>query len=594
MSAVTLVRPALWCDSLRVTTESTGVDRNLTSYGDPGFSRYLRRVFLSAAGYDREDLDRPVIGIADLSSDFNPCHRAMPELVDAVKRGVLEAGGLPFSFPTMSLGEALLSPTSMLFRNLLAMETEELVRAQPMDAVVLLGGCDKTVPAQLMAAASLDVPVLLEVVGPMSTGSWRGEELGACTDCRRFWAKFRSGDISAAEIGEVEAKLATTAGTCMVMGTASTMAAMAETLGLLLPGGATALAPSGDRLRHATTTGRRAVALANDPIVPRDVLTRPAFENALHVLAALGGSTNAIVHLLAVARRAGVDLALEDFDRIASKTPLLVDLKPSGRHYMADFHHAGGVPVLLARLADRLDLDHIGVSGHRLGDDLPSATPEEWQGVIRTVDAPLGPTGSLAVLRGSLAPDGAVIKVSAASAELLSHEGPALVFDSPDEAARALDDPSLAVTPEHVLVLRNSGPVGAGMPEAGSLPIPRRLAEAGVTDMVRVSDARMSGTSYGTVVLHCAPESAVGGPLALVHNGDRIRLDVASRRIDLLVDEVELERRRAELPERGVVARGWRRLYAETVLQADVGADLGFMSPADKPGHALVGTAGAS
>jgi dihydroxy-acid dehydratase len=555
-----------------------GFERNLTSYGDAGFSRYLRRVFLSASGYDRDDLSRPVIGIADLTSDYNPCHRAMPELVASVRRGVLESGGLPFSFPTMSLGETFLSPTSMLFRNLLAMETEELVRAQPMDAVVLLGGCDKTVPAQLMAAASLDLPVILEVVGPMATGSWRGERLGACTDCRRFWAQHRAGDLDAEEIDQVERSLATTAGTCMVMGTASTMASVTEAMGMMLPGGATALGPSGERLRHATATGRRAVELAREPLLPGNILTKAAFHNALHVLAALGGSTNAVVHLLAIARRARVPLSLDDFDRIARETPLLVDLKPSGDGYMEDFHRAGGVPVLLSRLADRLELDHVGVDGRPVRERVRSSGDQApWQRVIRTVEDPLGEPGSLAVLRGSLAPDGAVIKVSAATPRLLRHVGPALVFDSPEDAAVRLDDLDLDITADHVLVLRNAGPVGAGMPEAGSLPIPRRLAAAGVTDMVRVSDARMSGTSYGTVVLHCAPESAVGGPLSLVHDGDLIELDVPARRIDLLVDQRELDRRRSRVRLPAPPARGWRRLYAETVLQADQGADLSFL-----------------
>jgi dihydroxy-acid dehydratase len=561
-----------------------GITQNITSYGDAGFSRYLRGAFLSAAGYDEQDLARPVVGIANLASDYNPCHRAMPSLVDNVKRGVLEAGGLPFVFPTASLGESFLSPTSMLYRNLLALETEELVRAQPMDAVVLLGGCDKTVPAQLMAAAVCDVPVILDVVGSMTTGSWHGERLGACTDCRRFWARYRAGELDGDEIREVEGSLATTAGTCMVMGTASTMASLTEALGMMLPGGASPPAPSGQRLRHATATGRRAVQLARSPILPRQIMTRPAFENALHVLAALGGSTNAIVHLLAVARRAGVALTLDDVDRVARQTPLLVDLKPSGAGYMEDFHYAGGVPVLLRALEDRLDLECVGVTGEPLRTLLArSSYPADWQKVIHPVDRPLGGTGALAVLRGSLAPDGAVIKAAAATPELLQHIGPALVFDSPEDAARRLDDPDLDVTPDHVLVLRNAGPVAAGMPEAGSLPIPRRLAAAGVTDMVRVSDARMSGTSYGTVVLHCCPESAVGGPLGLVRDGDLILLDVPARRLDLLVDEEELSARREQFRRPPLPRRGWRRLYAQTVLQANLGADLAFLSGVDTP-----------
>ncbi len=558
--------------------ESSGAMRGLTSYGDPGFSRFLRGAFLSAAGFDREDLSRPLIGIANLASDYNPCHRSIPEIIDHVKRGVLEAGGLPMVFPTMSLGESFLTPTSMLFRNLLAMETEELIRAQPMDAVVLVGGCDKTVPAQLMAAALSDVPTMIEVTGPMITNSWRGERLGACTDCRRMWARFRSGELDDAEIAGVEESLATTSGTCAVMGTASTMACMAEALGMMLPGGATPPSPTGERLRHATRTGRRIVELAREPLLARDILTRSAFINALRVLAAIGGSTNAIIHLLAVARRAKVDLTLADFDRVSAQVPLLLNLKPSGSGYMEDFDQAGGLPTLMKELEGILDLDHVGVSGLRLGDQLSDIAPgQSWQSTIHSLANPFGDTGALAVLTGSLAPDGAVIKTSAATARLLQHTGPAVVFEDTDDAARRIDDPDLDVTPDSVLVLRNSGPVGAGMPEAGSLPIPRKLSAVGVTDMVRVSDARMSGTSYGTVVLHCAPESAVGGPLALVRDGDLIRLDVAGRSIDLLVDAAELERRADELPEREEPARGWLRLHHGHVLQANLGADLDFL-----------------
>lgn len=559
-------------------TPASGVARGLTSYGDAGFSRFLRGAFLSAAGLDADDLDRPIVGIADLTSDFNPCHREMPGIVDSIKRGVGEAGGLAMVFPTISLGETLLSPTSMLFRNLLAMETEEMVRAQPMDAVVLVGGCDKTVPAQLMAAASSTVPVLIEVTGPMLTNTFEGERVGACTDCRRLWGKYRAGDLDQRRIGEAEVALATTSGTCMVMGTASTMATMAETLGMMLPGGASAPSPTGDRLRHAVRTGRLAVDLARDPVLPAEVLTPDAFHNALRVLAAIGGSTNAIVHLLAISRRVGAGLTLQDFDDIARETPLLLDLKPSGHGYMEDFHRAGGVPVLLRALQPLLRLDHCGVTGRTLGeliDDAPEPAP--WQRTIRTLDDPLGPRGALAVLRGTLAPDGAVIKVSAASPALLSHTGPAVVFESAEDAALRMDDPALQITPDSVLVLRNAGPVGAGMPEAGSLPIPQQLAASGVTDMVRISDARMSGTSYGTVVLHCSPESAVGGPLGLVRDGDLIRLDVEARRIDLLVDDDELATRSGSRPRCTVPARGWQRLYAETVTQAHLGADLDFM-----------------
>ena len=554
----------------------TGIDRNLTHYADPGFSRYIRRAFLASAGYDKADLERPVVGIADTSSDYTTCHRAMPQLVEAVKRGVLEAGGLPLVFPTLSLGEILLSPTAMLYRNLMAMATEEMIAAQPMDAVVLLGGCDKTLPAQLMAAASASVPAIHLVAGPMLAGDWRGERLGACTDCRRYWAQHRAGALDAEEIAAVEQSLCPTAGTCMVMGTASTMACVTEALGLMLPGAATPPAVSGQRSRLGVATGRRAVALATEGRSARDILTPAAFANALKVLAALSGSTNAVVHLLAIARRAGVDLSLDDFHTAAQQVPLLVDCKPAGTGYMEDFDKAGGVPVLLKALEPMLDLDTAGVSGQTLGALLQNvAAPGAWQTAIRTLDAPLGPASSLVVLKGSLAPDGAVLKKATSSPHLHKHRGPAIVFEGPDDAAR-VDDPALGITPEHVLVLRGAGPVALGMPEAGSMPLPKHLAAQGVEDMVRISDGRMSGTAYGTVALHVAPEAAVGGPLALVRDGDLIELDVEAGRLDLLVPEETLARRRAEWSAPAAPTRGWRRLYAERVLQANLGADLDF------------------
>ena len=556
----------------------TGIYRHLTSYGDPEFSQYMRRAFLASAGFDGADLQRPVVGIADTSSDYNPCHRQMPELVAAVKRGVLQAGGLPLAFPTTSLHEILISPTSMLYRNLLAMETEEMIRAYPMDAVVLLGGCDKTGPAQLMAAASANIPAINLVTGPMRTGSWHGQRLGACTDCRRHWAAYRAGDLDGGQIAEIEPALCPTAGTCMVMGTASTVACLTEALGLMLSGGAAAPAGTGDRLRQAVASGRRAVELTKAPLRPRDILTAEAFANALTVLVALGGSTNAIIHVLALARRVGVPLTLEDLQRASERTPLLVDCKPAGCGYLEDFHQAGGVPVLLKALRPLLHLDARRVDGRTLAELLDvTPAPPEWQHTIRTLEKPLGPTGSLVVLRGSLAPEGAILKCAAASPKLQQHRGLAVVFESPEDAAQRLDDPSLGITPSHVLVLRNAGPVGAGMPEAGSLPIPRRLAQAGVRDMLRVSDARMSGTGYGTVVLHCSPEAAIGGPLALVRDGDVIELDVAQRRIEMLVDEAELGRRRAQFVPPPLPERGWRRLHAQHVLPAHLGADLDFL-----------------
>ncbi len=560
--------------------DAKGIFRNLTSYGDGEFSKYLRRAFLASMGLDKHDLDRPIVGIADTSSDYVTCHREMPQIVQAVKRGVLEAGGLPFAFPTGSLHEILISPTTMLFRNLMAMETEEMIRAQPMDAVVLVGGCDKTVPAQLMAAASLDIPAVSVVTGPMITGHWKGERLGACTDCRKNWAAYRAGEIDKEEIDGIEQNLCPTGGTCMVMGTASTMACLTETLGLMLPGGATPPSVTGKRLMSAAASGRRAVKLAAKPIVAKDILTPGAFKNALTVLLALGGSTNAIIHLTAVARRAGVKLSLQDLQEASEKTPLLVNCKPAGKGYLEDMDRAGGVPVLLKTLAPLLDLNAVGITGKPLGEllrDVPE--PGAWQDAIYTLEKPLGLTGALTALSGSLAPDGAIIKSAAASKELMQHRGPAAVFESPEDVANRIDDPTLALTKDHVLVMRNAGPAAAGMPEAGAIPIPKYLAAQGIKDMVRVSDARMSGTAYGTIVLHCCPESAVGGPLALVRNGDMIELDVTRRRIDLLVDETELAGRRKSLETPAAPPRGYRYLHSKHVLQADQGADLDFMAP---------------
>jgi len=562
----------------RVPTSPSGIDRGLTSYGDLGFSRFLRRAFLASSGFDSHDLDRPIIGIVDTTSDYNTCHSNGPQLVDAVRRGVLSEGGLPMVFPTISLGEILLAPTSMLFRNLMAMETEEMIRAQPMDAVVLIGGCDKTLPAQLMAALSADRPAITLPVGAMMTGSFEGERLGACTDCRRLWSAHRAGDIDEERITDVREALAPTAGSCMVMGTASTMSAINEALGMGVTGSSTPPSVTGDRLRIAVRSGRAAVHAAVARRRPSTFLTRGSFENAIAVLVALGGSTNAVVHLLAIAGRAEVALSLDDFARIAARVPLLVDCKPSGSGYMEDLHRAGGVPMLLKALEPLLDLDASDVEGvtlrQRLADVPP---PPPWQTTIRTLEQPLGPPGSLAVVRGSLAPDGAIIKPSATDGRLLRHRGRAVVFDGPDDAATRLADLDLDVTADSVLVLRNAGPVAAGMPEAGSMPIPLRLAREGVTDMVRISDARMSGTAYGTVVLHVSPESAMGGPLGLVRDGDLIELDVPAGRLDLHVDPSELDRRRAEFVAPARTARGWQRLYEDHVMPAHLGADLDFL-----------------
>ena len=563
--------------------KAKGLRGGLTHYGDAGFSWFLRRSFAKSMGLSDDALERPVIGIAATPSGFNNCHRTVPELVEAVKRGVMYAGGLPVDFPTISLGEPYLNPTSMLFRNLMAIDTEEMVRAQPMDGVVLVGGCDKTVPAQLMGAASAGLPAIQLVTGPMLTGSWRGERLGACTDCRRQWGRYRAGELDDDEIQEVGGQLSTTAGTCMVMGTASTMALMTEALGMMLPGGAAIPAVHADRLRIAEATGTRAVAMVAEGLTPDKVMTPDAFANALRILLATGGSTNGLVHISAVAGRLGIEVDLEAFDRMGRETPVLVDLKPSGSHYMEDLFKAGGLAPILRELRPLLNLDCLTVTGRSLGQELDAA-PAPWpQDVVRPFAEPLAKEGGIAVLRGNLAPDSAIIKQSAAAPDLLTHEGRAVVFDGLEDMANRIDDPDLDVAADDVLVLRNAGPKGApGMPESGYVPIPKKLAQSGVKDMVRISDARMSGTAFGAIVLHAAPEAALGGPLALVENGDRIRLDVAARRLDLLVDEAVLEARRAAWtppPSHAGAERGWLKLHLETVEQADKGCDLAFLKP---------------
>jgi dihydroxy-acid dehydratase len=560
-----------------------GLARGLTNYGDAGFSLYLRRSFAKSMGYSGEMLARPVVGIADSRSGFNNCHRHFPELIEAVKRGVLAAGGLPIDFPTVSLGEVFLSPTSMMFRNLMSIDVEEMIRAQPMDAVVLVGGCDKTVPAQLMGATSADLPAIQLLAGPMMPTSFRGERLGACTDCRRFWAMHRAGKVDEKGISEVEGNLATTAGTCAVMGTASTMASIAEALGMALPGSAAIPAVHADRLRAAEASGRRAVELAAMPIRPSQIIAARSVENALRVLLAIGGSTNAIVHLTAIARRAGVKVDLNRLNELSDSTPVLVDLKPTGQHYMSDLYAAGGVGAVLRELKPLLNLDCMTVTGETLGERL-AHEEGAWvdRAVVRPLSDPLAKEGGLVALFGSLAPNGAILKRSAADPKLFEQEGRAVVFSSLDDLAARVDDPALDVAPEDFMVLQNAGPKsGYAMPEAGYLPIPAKLARAGVKDMVRISDARMSGTAYGTIVLHVSPEAAAGGPLALVRNGDRIRLSVKARRIELAVPEAELARRRAAwTPPIAPPARGYAKLYMDHVLQAEHGCDFDFLGKA--------------
>jgi len=564
-----------------------GLTRGLTSYGDSGFSLFLRKAFIKAMGYTDDALDRPIIGITNTASDFNPCHGNVPQIIEAVKRGVMQEGGMPFVFPTISIGESFAHPTSMYLRNLMAIETGEMMRAQPVDAVVLIGGCDKTIPAQLMAAASLDIPSIIIPTGPMLTGAHKGERLGACTDCRRFWARYRAGDIDDAEINEVNAKLAPTTGTCMVMGTASTIACMVEAAGMSLPGAAAIPAVYAERFRHSETTGRRAVALTKTPLLPKDILTPEAITNALTVLHAIGGSTNALIHFTAVAARLGIAIDLPAFDRLGRGVPVLVDLKPSGAHYMEHLFEDGGLMAVLSELKPKLHLDCMTVSGRTLGAEIDAATALNVSAprkVIRLAQAPIFPSGGLAVLNGNLAPRGALIKHASATPTLLQHRGRAVVFDGLEDLANRIDRDDLDVNADDVLVLKNIGPKGApGMPEAGYLPIPKKLARAGVKDMVRMSDARMSGTAFGTIVLHITPEAAERGPLAAVRNGDMISLDVANRSLTLEISETEMAKRLAEWTPPPTLAEmpghGFRKLFLTTVTQADLGCDFDFMMP---------------
>lgn len=570
--------------------DNKGFRKGLTSYGDAGFSLFLRKAFIKGAGYTDSALDRPIIGITNTGSGFNPCHGNMPQLIEAVKRGVMLAGGLPMDFPTISVHESFAAPTSMFLRNLMSMDTEEMLRAQPMDAVVLIGGCDKTVPAQLMGAASAGLPAIQLVTGAMLTGSHRGERVGACTDCRRYWAKFRAQDIDEAQVSDVNNQLVPSVGTCSVMGTASTMACVAEALGMTVPGCASPPAVTADRIRVAEETGRQSVEMARTGLTIDKILTPAAFENALRVLLAIGGSTNAIVHLTAMAGRMGLEMDLQALDRMGRETPVLVDLKPSGEHYMEDFHAAGGMVTLLRELKPLLNLEALTVTGRTLGEEIEGAGPAFAQDVVRAMDKPIYPQGGLAVLFGNLAPGGAIIKQSAASPELMEHEGRAVVFENVEDLGNRIDSDELDVTAKDILVLKQIGPKGApGMPEAGYMPIPKKLARAGVKDMVRISDGRMSGTAFGTIVLHVTPESAVGGPLAYVQTGDRIRLSVTDRTLSLLVSDQELAQRAKDMPVRDPLSepaakRGYRQLFLQQVLQADEGADFAFLKAVESTG----------
>jgi L-arabonate dehydrase len=553
--------------------------RSRAWFDTPELYGWLRRAAFKAEGFGEPAYEgRPIIGICNSWSELTHCNAHLRQLAEAVKRGVWQAGGFPLEFPVMSLGEYNMRPTTMLYRNLMSMDVEESITANPLDGVVLLGGCDKTTPALLMGAASADIPAILVTGGPQLKGNWRGEELGSCTDCRRYEQEWRAGSITDENWAELQGCIVRSPGHCMVMGTASTMAALGEALGMALPGNAAIPAVDSRRAQLAEAAGRQIVRLIEGDIRPSTILTPPAFENAIRTLHAIGGSTNAIIHLIAIAGRVGLDLPLARFDELSRTTPFLLNLKPSGQFLMEDFFYVGGLPALLKEMAPLLHLDALTVTGRSLGESLDDSVNHNPD-LIRPLARPLHPEGGLAVLHGSLAPQGALIKPTAASPELLTHRGRAVVFENHDDLLRRIDAPDLEVQPDDVLVMRNAGPVGApGMPEWGFLPVPKKLLRQGVRDMVRLSDARMSGTAFGTVVVHVTPESATGGPLAAVRSGDLIELDVPNRRLDLLVPQDEIQQRLAAAPRPAPHhRRGYGWLFAQHILQANQGCDFDFL-----------------
>ena len=548
-------------------------------WSQPNYESFVRRAWLRAEGFTAEVFqNKPVIGICNSWSELNNCNAHLRIVADAVKRGVWAAGGFPLEFPTISLGEVFMRPTTMLYRNLMAMDVEESIRANPIDGVVLLCGCDKTTPAQLMGCASADIPAIVVPGGPMLSGQWKDRQLGSGTDGRKLFDLFRTGRLSEEEWSEIEGGISRSAGHCTVMGTASTMTSLAEAMGMTLTGCANVPAPDSRRLSMAEQSGRRAVDLVWEDLRPSRIMTRQALENAITVDMAIGGSTNAVVHLLAIAGRLGIDLQLDDFDRISRRTPYIANVKPSGEFLMEDFYYAGGLPAAMREILPLLHADALTVTGKTIGENV--ATAECWRReVIRTAADPLHREGGTVILYGNLAPDGAVIKQTAASARLLQHHGRAHVFENYEQMRAQIDRDDLPVDESTVLVMKNCGPKGApGFPEWGHIPMPRVLLNKGVDDMVRISDARMSGTSFGTVVLHVAPESAIGGPLALVETGDEVALDVAGRRIDLNVDAAEMDRRRARFRTPAPkYERGYGKLFLEHVTQANLGCDFDFL-----------------
>ena len=559
-----------------------GLEKNLSDYGDKDFSNFIRRSFAKSMGYSNKSLDKPLVCICYTESGYNNCHRNFPEMLEAVKRGVHASGALPIAFPVISLGETFLNPTSMMYRNLMSMCVEEMILAQPMDSVILMGGCDKTVPALLMGAFSANIPSCLLVSGPMMTGRHKGERLGACTDCRRFWAKYRSNEIDKNEINLIEDKLATTSGTCAIMGTASTMAIIADVLGIMVPNTSSIPAVHSDRLRASEDTGILAANLGlTKGILPEKIVTKKSIENALRVLLAISGSTNAIIHLTAIARRIGINISLEEFNRISEETPVIVNLKPVGEGYMEDFNASGGLNSVLLELKNKLHLDTIDITGQTLKQRLKKINNSYIdRKIIFSKSKPVNKKGGLIALFGSLAPEGAILKRAAASKKLFEHKGRAVVFSSLNDLAKRIDDPNLDVKKDDILVLQNAGPSSnSGMPEAGYLPIPKKLAKKGIKDMIRISDARMSGSAFGTIILHVTPESNKLGPLAVVQNGDYIKLSVKNNSLNLLISEKEMKNRMSKISKnkKVVYERGYKSLYQKNVLPATLGCDFNFL-----------------
>lgn len=554
-------------------------NRSREWFDTPELYGWLRRAAFKAEGFSESSYEgKPIIGICNTWSELTHCNSHLRDLAESVKIGVWQAGGFPMEFPVMSLGEYNMKPTTMLYRNLLSMDVEESITANPLDGVVLLGGCDKTTPALLMGAASADIPAILVTGGPQLKGNWKGEELGSCTDCRRYEVELRAGTIDEDDWAELQSCIVRSNGHCMTMGTASTMGTMGEALGMSLPGNAAIPAVDSRRKQHAEEAGRQIVKNVGSDLTPSRIMDEKAFDNAIKCLHVIGGSTNAIVHLTAIAGRVGIDLSLERFDELSKNTPFLLNLKPSGQYLMEDFYYAGGVPALMGRIESILDLDNITVTGRTLGENIAGHLVHN-EDIIRPMSNPLDPEGGLAVLYGNIAPTGAVIKPTAASPDLMVHKGKAIVFEDHDDLGNRIDDPELEVSPDDILVMKNSGPIGGpGIPEWGFLPIPKKILATGVRDMVRLSDARMSGTAFGTVVVHVTPESAGGGPLSAIRDGDMIELDVPNRKLNLLVTDEELaERLNAHKNRAPDFKRGYKWLHAQHILQADKGCDFDFL-----------------